>query len=68
MAFVEAAQDFFETTNLLLRLHTVQAQPVVDFGVVGEPVELSVDQRQRLLFDGMSVLEAGDEGGTKIAA
>jgi hypothetical protein len=49
----------------------VGAQPLGDFGIVGEAIELAVEQRKRLLLDGMGILEAGDEDhphGGKVAA
>jgi hypothetical protein len=39
----------------------VKSQPIGHFRIANQPVELAIDERQRLVLYGMGVLEAGHE-------
>jgi hypothetical protein len=62
-ALTQSVEDFLDPDDLLLRLGTVLAQHVGDLRIIGQMVELPVDQRKCLMFDAVDILETGDENG-----
>lgn len=61
-ALAEAVEDLLQPNELLLGLAAVLLETGGDVRIVGEVIELAVDQRERLVLDAVRVLQPGDKG------